>query len=257
MRKHYKLISGIACIVLCLAMVAFGVYAASTSLVKLNASVSFKPSSAKLTIRGGIAGSTESVADGGASKYYATNNGTPTQGVTEDKDGLATFPAWEYDSATFNSEYVESAEKTHPDPIYFFIQITNHVERNVTITVDFTQDYSEKNFNVSCLYALKANSTFDVNTNHMYSLSATQAPDQTTTNGLLNKMESYNSDVSLKNIAYQDETKDPEINLAFLNENSSTTKLSTIMLVIKLEVIEADKDINAKDTLFNFTVDIK
>ena len=255
MRKHYKLVSGIACIVLCLAMVVFGVYAASTSLVKLNANVSFAPSTAKLTIQGGIAGSKESKTEQGTSNYFATNYGEISDHknikTESDANGAAVFNEWVYSSATFDESYIETPGKTHPDPIYFFIQITNHVERDVDITVDFTSDYTDKNIQVSCLYELMANSAVNAQTDNLYSLSSTSAPMQATTNALVSK--SYTTlatDISFAETG-------AEVDFTTLNQNSSTTKLSTIMIVIKLEVVDADENVDSEKTAFNFVVSVQ
>lgn len=265
MRKHYKIITGIACIVLCLAIVAFGVYAASTSLVTLGANVSFTPSSAKLTIQGGIAGSIEvkdsqKTPENAQVNYFATNYKNTSQGVTEsnvDSETVANFPTWNYIAATFDSDYVETAEKTHPDPIYFFIQITNHVERNVNISVDLISPYTEEtNIKVSTLYSLLSNSAFtdSENTTHMYSLSNNDAPEQDITDVLVTKMSLYTQKDEFNDIKYQPET--PEINFNFLNE-SSTTSLSTLMIVMKLEVINAEENVDSANTPFNFAITVK
>lgn len=254
MHKHYKLISGIACIVLCIAIIAFGVYAASTSLVKLNASVSFTPSTAKLTIFGGIAGSKESKETDGTSNYYATNYGDDESKhvnvqTESDANGAAIFNAWTYTSATFDDNYFETG-KTHPDPIYFFVQITNHVERNIEIKIDFTNDYTDKNIKVSCLYELATNESLkEANVNNMYSISGTSAPMQSTTTALAGKSyKTLSSDVKY--------STSEEVDFSSLNSQNSTTSLSTLMIVIKLEVKDADKNVE-NNTAFNFTISVK
>ena len=258
MHKHYKLISGIASIVLCLAMIAFGVYAASTSLVKLSANVSFSPSTAQLTILAGMTGSTEcktKLKDDSqttAYSYYATNYGdskTNHKNVSNYDGNTATFNAWTYDSATFDGSYIETPGKAKPDPIYFFVQITNHIENDIKITVDLTSDFGE-NINVSCLYALQTNDYMQKNKSNidnMYTIDHTSEPLQSTTDGFANKTYTpLASEISFS-------ATDTEIDFS-LDNNAKKTSLSTLMIVIKLEVKDADESIDNSKTAFNFTV---
>lgn len=241
MRKHYKLVSGIACIVLCVAMIAFGVYAASTSLVKFNASVSFTPSTAKVKIFGGIAGSKEvlNVADN-SKGYYANNSGLSTHANIEKEEGnVATFKTWNYGTANFNDEYTETAGQTHPDPIYFFLQITNTVEKDVDITINFADDYSDSNFSVTCSYAYAKNTEIGANSTSFYDITGTDAPLQGTTNAKING--DYDGEATISN--------------KVVDLTNIDTTLSTVMIVIKLEVKDADESIDS-NTPFNFTVTI-
>lgn len=243
MRKHYKLVSGIACIVLCIAMVAFGVYAASNSLVILNATVSFTPSSAQLTIIGGISGSAESIANSSnnnaALKYYATNykptDDTQVINVEKEENGLATFKSWEYGEANFDGTYFEQG-KSEPQPIYFLLQITNHIERDVDITIDFTTAFDD-NLKVSCLYAIVKNSEVTANSD----LFTGKEPKQATVDTLAGKTTytSLNNDITY--------SSDAEIDFSAID-----TTLSTMMIVIKLEVRDQAKDVTTGN--FNFTV---
>lgn len=242
MRKHYKLVSSIACIVLCIAIVAFGVYAASNSLVKLSAKVSFTPSTAQLTIIGGISGSTQSIANSSNSndklKYYATNHGAISTNVKEE-DNVATFNPWEYGVATFDDGYFEQG-KTEPDPIYFLLQITNHIERNVDIKVDFTTAF-DKNLKVSCLYAITEKTTLSSEDDKFFTGAAT--PAQGTVDTLVRK--TYTPKDS--DITYSES----EAEIDFSSENMT---LSTIMIVIKLEVKDQAESVTTG--YFNFTVSI-
>ena len=56
MHKHYKIITSVCCLFLCVGMIAFGVYAARNILTSLNSSVSFTPTTAKLKIFCGVYG---------------------------------------------------------------------------------------------------------------------------------------------------------------------------------------------------------
>jgi hypothetical protein len=240
MRKHYKLISGIACIVLCISIFCFGVYAASTSLVKLNSTVSFTPSTAKLTIFGGISGCKETE----PSSYYGTNYGDKSlhKNVSE-KDDLATFSTWAYGDATFDDDYYETELITHPDPIYFMLQITNHVERDVAITVDITSDYSQFNYLVYCSYELAKNS--EINTLNMYDISNKSNPTQATTDMLASKAHKpYNNQNA---ISY---SSGVEVDFTSLD-----TTLSTLLIVFRLEINDHRADLE-KNAIFNFTVSI-
>lgn len=238
MRKHYKLISGIACIVLCISMICFGVYAASTSLVKLSSTVSFTPSTAKLTIFGGISGCKENT----PSSYYATNYGTSHTNVSE-KDDVATFTTWEYGTVTFDDNYTETETNKHPDPIYFFLQLTNHVERDVAITVDITSNYTNSNVLAYCSYALAKNNA--VSTTNMYDISETAKPAQSVTDSLVGK--SYFAHNNSNAIAYSSGTE--------IDFSSLDTTLSTLMMVIRLEIDNYQASI-ANDTTFSFKVSI-
>lgn len=248
MRKHYKLVSSIACIVLCIAIVAFGVYAASNSLVILNATVSFTPSSAQLTIIGGISGSAESIANSSNTnaklKYYATNY-KPTEdstitNVSEDKaTGLATFDTWDYGTANFDGTYFEQG-KSEPQPIYFLLQITNHIERDVNIKIDFTTAFDE-NVKVSCLYAITNKTTLSSTDDKFFTGATT--PLQTTVDTLAGKTyTSKNSDITYLESG------------AEIDFSSEDMTLSTIMIVIKLEVRDQAESVTTGE--FNFTVSI-
>lgn len=247
MRKHYKLVSSIACIVLCIAIVAFGVYAASNSLVKLSATVSFTPTMAKLTIRGGIANAVDNIETGNQPTtygYYATNfGGSPTSGITTNNN-IDTFPTWSYGTANFNNKNTDQA-----DPIYFFVQITNHVENNIDILVKFTTDFStDTNLKVSYCTNVKLNSAINANTVGMYSLSDTTKPTQGTTNGLV----SAYSATTFEEITYNTTASEAEISI------SNQASLSTVMLVIKLEVADQAENVDlGTNDAFNFVIDVK
>lgn len=241
MRKHYKLVSSIACIVLCIAIVAFGVYAASNSLVKLSATVSFTPTMAKLTIRGGIANAVDNTGSKPETYGYYDSN----KDDTTESGNTYTFKTWSYGTALFDNANVDQAE-----PIYFFIQITNHVENNINILVKFKTDFSTNtNLKVSYYYKEQLTTSIDSNTIGMYGISGSEEPTQGTTNGLVSAYSQATT--TFNSITYNTASDEAEI-------SETGTSLSTAMLVIKLEVInQAENVVLGENDAFNFVVDVK
>lgn len=144
MRKHYKLISSIVCLLLCVSMIAFGVYAATNSLIGVSSQVSFTPTSAKLKIFGKVAGfdgynsTSAGTEDTYKQTYYACNYGDTNSKKnykSETVDGalVDSFTTWAFGDIHFDKNYDEA---TGPTPIYFYLQITNYVERNVKYTIN-------------------------------------------------------------------------------------------------------------------------
>lgn len=250
MRKHYKLISSIVCLILCVCMVTFGVYAARYGLVTLNSTVSFTPTTAKLKIFGGIAGQAgfnnpEIVA---SQIYYACNYNTEP-GTEEGKgnyaknNSLDVFTTWNYEKIYF-AEYKETGTKTHPDPISFYIQITNYVEADVnyTITVNNPSNY----FKYSFAYEIADNSLPALN-------SSTEATDA--------GWWYIGATKASKPIFHKNSTKPGSNKKDFTGtttkvvdlSNVVDTTLQTIMMVVTIEVVDADTSIE-DDTGFSFTI---
>lgn len=147
MRKHYKLFSSIVCLLLCIGMVAFGVYAATNSLIGISSQVSFTPTSAKLKIFGKVAGfdgynsSSAGTEDDYKQTYYACNYGdtdSKKNFTSKTVDGKLTdaFTTWGFGDVHFDTNYDEA---TGPAPIYFYLQITNYVERDVKYTININK----------------------------------------------------------------------------------------------------------------------
>lgn len=247
MRKRYKLFSSIICLLLCVGMVAFGVYAAKTNLVKLNSTVSFTPTRAKLKIFGGIYNyngyADNNSLDGSDKVYYATNKNKDALIKCTENGDVATFETWNYDQITFK-DYTETNGKTHPDDIVFYIQITNYVERNVSYSIDLTA--VPDNLSVECGYYITENSNItsaNAKQNGWWDIeSATTAwpTFATSTN---------------KPTATSITRNDSK----FMLGSDVTTSLSTIMFEIRLNVEDPDQDIvtsgaNAKN--FNFKINM-
>lgn len=236
MRKHYRIISSVICLLLCIGMITFGVYAAKHNLVNLDSTVSFTPTNAKLKIIGGIRDQ---------EGYSSTNilSSTGYYGCNKDKNNLvncvengdkATFSPWEYGTLNF-AEYTETSTKTHPDPICFYIQITNYVERNVKLKITFTA--IPDNTNLECYYYMETDSTKLITQNGWWN------PDEITSKENLHmnieKEDSAMTQVKIEN------------SIADFSSGIDTT-LKTVMLVVKLKVDSNEVNINDK---LNFTVE--
>lgn len=249
MRKHYKIISSIACLLLCVCMVTFGVYAARYGLVTLSSSVSFTPTTAKLKIFGGIAGQAGFKDASVDSKqiYYACNHGTgaasghyqTSDSGTGKKD---VFDTWNFDKIYF-AEYEETGTKTHPDPICFYLQITNYVEADVNYTITLSNPSDKLGY--SFAYYSVDNSTLNGYTQE----SATSA-------GWW-----YVGATSASKPTFHNNTTKPEktsltatnsTNSKTVDLSSVDTTLKTIMLIVEIQVVDADDSLLGEN--FNFTV---
>ncbi|MBE7075189.1 MAG: hypothetical protein E7376_04345 [Clostridiales bacterium] len=238
MRKHYKLISSIVCLLLCVGMIAFGVYAAKNVLVSLNSSVSFTPTTAKLKVFGGVYGSTEynSTTINNNLFYYANNNGIDADANVAENNDKATFTTWNFGATTFDSDYINQGKDT-PDPIYFFIQISNYVERNIKYNITVESAMTDRNLNLSYgTYSASNNST---------NLASPK------TNGYwdITKTEGSKIDFTIPTVDYKGFSESAG-KLVTADINSS--EFSTTMLVIKVEVADADEDVASFE--FEFVV---
>lgn len=260
MRKHYKLISSIVCLLLCVSMIAFGVYAATHSLIGVSSQVSFTPTTAKLKIFGGIRGqdgynSTESGAGVGYKQtYYACNyNNTDLNAVSKNvektQDGVDYFNPWEYGSIHFDKDYDEA---TGPTPIYFYIQVTNYVQRDINykIVIDkLTQkdtaetdlfgthinlDYSSYIQNNEQTFALN-DGWWDISKQEKSNVTFTEKTDLTYTD--FQKNADGKIETSISGVVKDDANKEP----------------ATTMIVIRLKVNNTNAD-DSFDFNFNFTL---
>lgn len=236
MRKHYKLISAVICLLLCVGMVAFGVYAARYNLISISSTVSFAPTSAKLKIIGAIDGAL-TAENTGTDKYYATNYGESLVNCTIDND-VATFNKWEYGKLTFGS-FAETSAESRPDPICFYIQITNYVEVNTQYKITITEKETTGKVELNAYCYTELNSV----------VSTSQAGEK----GMWNPTTvSEASNAVVGSFTKQENLTE----LTFTNDvaitpNTVNTELSTTMLVLKLGVLDIEADINFN---FSFTI---
>lgn len=247
MRKHYKLISSIVCLILCICMVTFGVYAARNGLVTLNSTVSFTPTTAKLKIFGGIAGQAGYELNDSHHVYYACNYNTEP-GTEEGKGNYAknnsvdVFTTWNYEKIYF-AEYEETGTKTHPDPISFYIQITNYVEADVNYTITINNPTDK--FKYSFHYDITDNNSSGLNSETgataagWWYVGATSAS---------------------KPIFHNNETKPGSNEVYFTGTTTKVvdlssvvdTTLKTIMMVVSIEVVDANTSLAGEE--FKFTI---
>lgn len=260
MRKHYKLLSSIVCLVLCACMIAFGVYAATSGLsFTVSSQVSFSPTTAKLKIFGGIANyaDTEDQESGTSFTYYACNygdgenTGTYTTTVNENI-ATDTFTAWNFGKIKF-AEYAESDGK--PKPIYFYIQITNYVERNVQYSIVINNDSSSESSSILNYVDVKYGYYLKENTaSELKGAEATSSGWWSIENTTASAPSFHSSTSTAQNPNYN-----PKFDRSFtfseeLNLTNVDTSLSTIMLVVKLDLKDAHVDDSFDPAGFNFTV---
>lgn len=263
MRKHYKLISSIVCLLLCVSMIAFGVYAATHSLIGVNSQVSFTPTTAKLKIFGGIANHKEYVDNANSGKYYACNYGVngveghyTTKNISGSEEKIDEFEAWNFEAINFDDNYQETGNKTKPKSIYFYIQVTNYVERNVKYSLkinDAESETGEKLDNTLELafgYYLTNNDDENLQTeqtattNGWWCITNEKASQPVFHSSNDNKLENINKLERTGNIVnfYKEEN----------GVNTVDTTLSTMMIVIKMDV--KSDEVSLKGVNFNFTL---
>lgn len=260
MRKHYKLISSIVCLLLCVSMIAFGVYAATHSLIGVSSQVSFTPTTAKLKIFGGIRGqngynSTESGAgDEYKQTYYACNYdntdlNAALKNVKETREGVDYFNPWEYGAIHFNNDYDEA---TGPDPIYFYIQVTNYVQRDINYKIVIDK-LTQKDTAETDLFGTHINLDYS---------SYIQNNEQTfaSTNGWWDISNQGKSNVTFAKkdgLTYTDFQKNAdgkiETSISGVVEGDTNKEPATTMIVIRLKVNNANAD-DSFDFNFNFTL---
>lgn len=252
MRKHYKLISSIVCLLLCVSMIAFGVYAATNSLIGVSSQVSFTPTSAKLKIFGKVAGfdgynsNSAGTEDTYKQTYYACNYGdTDSKKNFESKtvDGalVDSFTDWEFGDIHFDKNYDET---TGPTPIYFYLQITNYVERNVKYTIDIdklTRTGADKTDLADGLITISYGTYSQDNTGTFTNASGWWD---------ITEKGKRNAPLNPKTVTYTD--MDSENLIATLP--TEDTSLKTTMIIIKLAVDNAEEDF---DFNFKFTLTAK
>lgn len=249
MRKHYKLISSIVCLLLCVSMIAFGVYAATHSLIGVSSQVSFTPTTAKLKIFGGIRGqdgynSTESgEGDDYKQTYYACNYGdtdSKKNYTSKTVDGalVDSFTDWTFGNIHFDKNYDET---TGPSPIYFYLQITNYVERNVKYTINIdklTQTDADKTDLSDGLVSISYGTYSQDNTGTFNAVSGWWD---------ITQKNKSNTQFTPKTVTYTDmDSKNLTATLP-----TEDTSLKTTMIIIKLAVDNAEEDF---DFNFKFTL---
>ncbi len=249
MRKHYKLISSIVCLLLCVSMIAFGVYAAANSLIDVSSQVSFTPTSAKLKIFGKVAGfdgyNSTSAGTGPEylQTYYACNYGDAdskknyTSG-TVDGALVDSFTNWTFGNIHFDKNYDET---TGPTPIYFYLQITNYVERNVKYTINIdklTQTDADKTDLADGIVSISYGTYSQNNTGTFNAVSGWWD---------ITQKNKSNTQFTPKTVTYTNmDSKNLTATLP-----TEDTSLKTTMIIIKLAVDNAEEDF---DFNFKFTL---
>lgn len=257
MRKHYKLISSVVCLVLCACMIAFGVYAA-TSVISFGVSseVSFTPTAAKLKIFGGIANAKKGSTESGSLSYYACNYGATdakkNYSASPDKT-LDTFNTWNFGEIIFK----EYEEATGPAPIYFYIQITNYVERDVDYKITVDETYTG-----STSTGTNVGEYVDISYGHYITDNSNVEPSSGTGAEALgfwniNNKEAQEVDSIHSPTGGNSKITGKDFFGTSGDFSSVSTSLKTIMLVVRVE-LKADKvDDSFNSAGFKFTVDAK
>ena len=249
MRKHYKLISSIVCLLLCVSMIAFGVYAATNSLIGVSSQVSFTPTSAKLKIFGKVAGfdgynsTSAGTEDTYKQTYYACNYGDTNSKKnykSETVDGalVDSFTTWAFGDIHFDKNYDEA---TGPTPIYFYLQITNYVERNVKYTINIdklTQTDADKTDLADGIVSISYGTYSQNNTGTFNAVSGWWD---------ITQKNKSNTQFTPKTVTYTN--MDSKNLIATLP--TEDTSLKTTMIIIKLAVDNAEEDF---DFNFKFTL---
>lgn len=258
MRKHYKLISSIVCLLLCVSMIAFGVYAATHSLIGVSSQVSFTPTTAKLKIFGAIADHKEYVNNANSGKYYACNygvNGDEGHYKTETINEIKTdkFAEWKFDAIHFNDNYDESAKELPPS-IYFYIQITNYVERNVKYSLKLDKNTNgklEEKITLRFGYYKISNDSDELKDKAMATSKGWWSINDIDSS--LPAFHNKNPKLGEGVIKYVEKDNATEtVNFYGTGENAVDTTLSTMMIVIKMDV-KSDEE-SFSDVNFNFTL---
>lgn len=249
MKKHFKLISTLICLMLCFALISFGVYSIATSYKELNSSVSFTPTTARLKIFGGIYGDVgfDSVNQPESSRYYACNQNTTSElGNYSESDGKYYFGSWQYGDLTF-VDHDDGSESS----IYFYIQITNYGETLIDYAVEFGSSFSSDVVGYNVYYYRANNYSNNLETN-------TKLTTYASVNGYWD-ISSQQS--AIPNFTKLEESAMNEISVLFDDSTSKPTKatipnidsmFSTTMIVVKLKVLNVEN--NIEKSTFEFGI---
>ena len=189
MTKRFKVISLFSCLILCIAMIGFGVYAATTVRFSVTARVSFTPTDAYLQILGYIDGlSTDSADNNNVQKnYYAANYSSSgevnqTNGNYTRSGNLDTFATWTWGDLILDAGKKGEVNNENNGIIMnnmtVYIQITNFAQSSLKYTVSLP-DYDTTNdkitgTNLQCraYYYIANNTNSDVTggTNGFYNI---------------------------------------------------------------------------------------
>ncbi len=251
MKKHFKLISTLMCLIVCFALISFGVYsiANATSYKALQSSVSFTPTTARLKIFGGIYGDVDFDSENQpeTSRYYACNYNTQASaGNYSEVNDKYVFNGWQYGSLTFADNDDGTA-----DPIYFYIQITNYSETLIDYSVNFGNCISASQVDYNVYYyrasnyvgslATNTNLTTNASANGFWSIEQTSKAVPNFTK----KQETAMTDVSI-------EVDSTTLNPVKASIPNTDSMFSTTMIVIKLNVKDPNKNIDS--STFEFGV---
>ena len=254
MRKSFKLLSTIMCLILCVAMVLIGVYAISANSFKsLKSSVSFKPTAANLKIFGGIYGDAhfDETNQPENARYYACNfNTEETNGNYKISNNLCNFNGWEYGNIIFN-DFNESVQ-VKPDDICFYIQITNFTETKINYIIDFIDVSTINEITVSCFYYRTSNYTENVETNLDLTTNASGKGwwnIEHSGKEIPNFKKLANEDMTKLDVVIDESTQKPTT----ISVPDASSELSTTMIVIKLNIVNIDEDLTNLD--FNYSLD--
>ena len=169
MAKIFRRITMFSCLFLCIAMIAVGVYAATTASFTITNTVSFTPTDANLQILGyvdGLSTDYEDVSGVTSNNYYAATYNyagavTTSNGNYSVSSNTATFTSWSWGALVPNGgakSDVTAGNKgiITPSNIVIYLQITSFNDRaiNYTITKTGTLTY----FDVAGVYSVANNS---------------------------------------------------------------------------------------------------
>ena len=187
MTRRFKYITIFTTLLLCVAMIGFGVYAATSVSFSISSKVSFMPTDAYLQVLGYIDG--VSPASGNRS-YYAANYstsgevGTDAGNYTTD-GGIDTFNTWNFgDIILDGTSGATAANKgiVKPEDMIIYLQVTNFSSRAINYTVALTgssaSDLTANDLSCTGEYYVEQNASTDViyGTNGFYSINPSGAP---------------------------------------------------------------------------------
>lgn len=250
MLKRFKFITIIASLMLCVAFIGFGVYAATQTTFTISSKVSFTPSDANLQILGYIDGISQDEEDnkGVVKSYYGANYNT--LGEVSQADGnytrngdADTFNEWQWGNIVLDAGTKgQVTNENHGIMAYgmvIYLQVSNFTSRAIQYTVGLTTGSADRlsASHLSCTaeyyVAQNANAGVTNGTNGFYQL-APQTPWSKTNkpSAIPNGTHVKNGDVTLGtpiSASTDDATIMIKITISPTNEFDKTNDLSAIV----------------------------
>ena len=160
-----KKISIFACLCLCIAMVAFGVYAATTTTFSITSKVSFSPTDAGVQVLGYITGYSDESTNVNQS-YYAANYSTLGTPIASDVGNYTTLGSADTLNAwTLGDLMLDAGNSgvTAPASIKIYIQVSIFTERATSLTLTKSDtNLSSNNLTCTGVYYTESNDNSNV-----------------------------------------------------------------------------------------------